>query len=88
MVGKRYEEAKEKAKEKLQQVVSVSLTSDMCKSINMEAYLAVTCHYIDGEDKLGTILLGIEHFPNTHTAENLFGTQSSWSGAFKTKQSA
>ncbi|KAK0147477.1 Zinc finger BED domain-containing protein 1 [Merluccius polli] len=71
MVGKRYEEAKEKAKEKLQQVVSVSLTSDMWTSINMEAYLAVTCHYIDGEDKLGTILLGVEHFPTTHTAENL-----------------
>ena len=70
-MGKPYEEAKEKAREKLQQVVSVSLTSDMWTSINMEAYLAVTCHYIDGEDKLGTILLGVEHFPTTHTAENL-----------------
>lgn len=71
MVDKQYEEAKEKAKEKLQQVVSVSLTSDMWTSINMEAYLAMTCHFIDGEDQLGTILLGVDHFPNDFTAENL-----------------
>ncbi|XP_075999197.1 E3 SUMO-protein ligase ZBED1-like [Genypterus blacodes] len=71
MVDKKYEEAKEKAKEKLQQVASVSLTSDMWTSINMEAYLAVTCHFIDGEDQLGTILLGVEHFPSAHTADNL-----------------
>ncbi|XP_073671376.1 E3 SUMO-protein ligase ZBED1-like [Paramisgurnus dabryanus] len=71
MVDSRYEEAKEKAKEKLDNVVAVSLTSDMWTSINMEAYLAVTCHFIDANDQLGTILLGVQHFPNTHTAENL-----------------
>ncbi|XP_062872093.1 zinc finger BED domain-containing protein 4-like [Trichomycterus rosablanca] len=71
MVDKQYEEAKEKAKKTLQKVMSVSLTSDMWTSINMEAYLAVTCHFIDEEDQLGTILLGVEHFPSTHTAENL-----------------
>ncbi|XP_073670235.1 E3 SUMO-protein ligase ZBED1-like [Paramisgurnus dabryanus] len=71
MVDSKYEEAKEKAKEKLDNVVAVSLTSDMWTSINMEAYLAVTCHFIDANDQLGTILLGVQHFPNTHTAENL-----------------
>nr|XP_055071743.1 E3 SUMO-protein ligase ZBED1-like [Misgurnus anguillicaudatus] len=71
MVDSRYEEAKEKAKEKLDNVVAVSLTSDMWTSINMEAYLAVTCHFIDANDQIGTILLGVQHFPNTHTAENL-----------------
>ncbi|XP_076137405.1 E3 SUMO-protein ligase ZBED1-like [Alosa pseudoharengus] len=71
MVDTRYEEAKEKAKEKLDNVVAVSLTSDMWTSINLEAYLAVTCHFIDANDQLGTILLGVQHFPNTHTADNL-----------------
>jgi len=36
----------------------------------MDAYLAVTCHFIDN-DKLCTILLGVQHFTKSHTAENL-----------------
>lgn len=71
MVGERYIKAKEKATEDIQNVSAVSLTADMWTSMNMEAYLAITCHFIDENDKLGTVLLGVEHFPSSHTAENL-----------------
>ncbi|TWW54507.1 hypothetical protein D4764_0190350 [Takifugu flavidus] len=46
MVERRDVEEKEKAKAALQNVDSVSLTADMWTSINMDAYLAVTCHAI------------------------------------------
>jgi len=46
------------------------LISDMWTWLHMDAYLAVTCHFIDNE-KLCTILLGVQHFPKSHTAENL-----------------
>ncbi|KAG7463116.1 zinc finger BED domain-containing protein 1-like [Solea senegalensis] len=71
MVDIKYQEAKEKAREQVQKAVAVSLTSDMWTSINMDAYLAVTCHFIDDEDQLCTTLLGVQHFPKAHTAENL-----------------
>ncbi|XP_059196354.1 zinc finger BED domain-containing protein 4-like [Centropristis striata] len=47
MVEERYQHEKEKAKAEVQKVAAVSLTADMCTSINMDAYLAVTCHFID-----------------------------------------
>ncbi|KAJ8368492.1 hypothetical protein SKAU_G00085200 [Synaphobranchus kaupii] len=55
----------------MQKVVALSLTYGMWTSINMDAYLAVTCHYIDDHDKLGTVLLGVEKFSNSHTAANI-----------------
>ncbi|XP_068179073.1 E3 SUMO-protein ligase ZBED1-like [Antennarius striatus] len=71
MVNKKYQDAKEKAKEQVQKAAAVSITSDMWASINMDAYLAVTCHFIDEEDQLSTALLGVQHFPKAHTPENL-----------------
>lgn len=68
MVVKRYEEEKTKAKAVMQRVEAVSLTADMWTSINMDAYLAVTCHYVDDSAKLATVLLGVLPFPVTHTA--------------------
>ncbi|TWW53771.1 hypothetical protein D4764_0116830 [Takifugu flavidus] len=49
MVERREVEEKEKAKAALQNVDSVSLTADMWTSINMDAYLAVTCHAIHAD---------------------------------------
>ncbi|KAJ4947657.1 hypothetical protein JOQ06_009690 [Pogonophryne albipinna] len=71
MVVKRYEEEKMKAKAVLQRVEAVSLTADMWTSINMDAYLAVTCHYVDDSAKLATVLLGVLPFPEAHTAVNI-----------------
>ncbi|KAK7891903.1 hypothetical protein WMY93_023866 [Mugilogobius chulae] len=72
MINQKYEEKKEKVKTKLQSAPAVTLTADMWTSMNMEAYLAVTCHYIDCENhQICTSVLGVEHFPQQHTAENL-----------------
>ncbi|XP_034408095.1 zinc finger BED domain-containing protein 1-like [Cyclopterus lumpus] len=57
MVEAKYELAKEKAKAKMETVVAVSLTSDMWTSINMDAYLAVTCHFVGENTKLSSVLV-------------------------------
>ena len=71
MVLQRYEEEKTKAKAVMQTVEAVSLTADMWTSINMDAYLAVTCHYVDGSLELASVLLGVLPFPEVHTASNI-----------------
>ena len=40
-------------------------------SVNMEAYLALTGHYINENMQLCTSVLGVQHFPQRHTADNL-----------------
>lgn len=37
----------------------------------MEAYLALTCHYINGNLQLCTSVLGVQYSPQSHTADNL-----------------
>ena len=71
MVIHRYEEEKTKAKAVIQRVEAVSLTTDMWTSINMDAYLAVTGHYVDDSVRLATVLLGVLPFPEAHTAGNI-----------------
>lgn len=63
MVEKRYKEAKEKAKATVAKASAICLTSDMWKSINMDAYLAVTCHFIDETSSLQSVVIGVQHFP-------------------------
>lgn len=77
MVKAKYEEEKQKAKLQLQNVTAVSLTSDMWTSINMDAYLALTCHYIDENTSLRSTLLGVVYFPEKHTAVNLASVKTS-----------
>ncbi|XP_040924228.2 E3 SUMO-protein ligase ZBED1-like isoform X1 [Betta splendens] len=71
MVAKKYEEEKERVKMEVQQAVAVSITADMWTSVNMEAYLALTCHYINENLQLCTSVLGVKYFPQSHTADNL-----------------
>lgn len=71
MVDQRYKESKQKEKLTVAKVSAVSLTSDMWTSINTEAYLAVTCHFIDSNTALHSVVLGVQHFPQAHTAINL-----------------
>nr|XP_046250116.1 zinc finger BED domain-containing protein 4-like isoform X1 [Scatophagus argus] len=72
LVDQKYEEEKEKTKKDLQSAIAVTLTADMWTSINMEAYLAVTCHYVDQDShELHTSVLGVQHFSQKHTADNL-----------------
>ena len=76
MVVQKYEE-KTKARAVMQSVEAVSLTADMWTSINMDAYLAVTCHYVDDSAKLATVLLGVLPFPVSHTADNISAAKRS-----------
>ncbi|XP_040924669.1 zinc finger BED domain-containing protein 4-like [Betta splendens] len=71
MVDKKYEEAKKKSINELEKAEAVSVTADMWTSITMEAYLGVTCHFINENMELASVLLGVGHFTQSHTAENL-----------------
>ena len=52
MVASKYEVTKAKALTGMSEVQSVSLTSDMWTSMNMDVFLAITCHFIDADFKL------------------------------------
>lgn len=71
MVAEKFKEEKEKAKREVEKATAVSLTSDMWTSIHLDAYLAVTCHFVNEQDTLSTVLLGVGHLPKAHTAENI-----------------
>uniref|UniRef100_A0A669B7A9 HAT C-terminal dimerisation domain-containing protein n=1 Tax=Oreochromis niloticus TaxID=8128 RepID=A0A669B7A9_ORENI len=71
MVAEKFKEEKQKAKREVEKATAVSLTSDMWTSIHMDAYLAVTCHFVNEQDTLSTVLLGVGHFSKAHTAENI-----------------
>ncbi|XP_075884511.1 zinc finger BED domain-containing protein 6-like [Nelusetta ayraudi] len=77
MVEANYESAKEKAKATVEKVAAVSLTSDMWTSINMDAYLAVTCHFVGENTRLSSVLLGVQAFPQSHTDENIARVKAS-----------
>ena len=77
MVVQKYEKEKTKARAVMQSVEAVSLTADMWTSITMDAYLAVTCHYVDDSAKLATVLLGVLPFPVSHTADNISAAKRS-----------
>ncbi|KAK0153212.1 Zinc finger BED domain-containing protein 4 [Merluccius polli] len=49
----------------------------MWTSINMDAYLALTCHYIDASTTLRSTVLGVVYFPDKHTAVNLATVKTS-----------
>lgn len=71
MVDEKYKEAKEKARTTVISASAVSLTTDMWTSINTDAYLAVTCHFVDASTSLNSVVLGVQHFRQSHTAINL-----------------
>ncbi|XP_023811126.1 zinc finger BED domain-containing protein 4-like isoform X1 [Oryzias latipes] len=71
MVEEKYKAKKEKALDVVSRASAVSLTADMWTSINMDAYLAVTCHFITEEVELASVVLGVLKFPQTHTAAHL-----------------
>lgn len=63
MVAKKYEA--DQVKMEVQQGVAVSITSDMWTSVT---YLGLTCHYINEKLQLCTFVLGVQYFPQSHTA--------------------
>ena len=71
VVEDRYEESKDKAKVLVSQASAASLTSDMWTSINTDAYLAVICYFVHASNSSQSVVLGVLHFPEAHTAEDL-----------------
>lgn len=67
MVERKYKDAKED----LEKAECVSITADTWNSMSMESFLGVTHHFIDANLKLSSVLLGVGHFAQSHTAENL-----------------
>ncbi|KAM3623100.1 uncharacterized protein V6R79_007000 [Siganus canaliculatus] len=71
MVEDKYKASKEKDIALVSKASAVSLTADMWTSMNMDAYLAVTGHFITEEMELSTVVLGVQKFPQAHTAAHL-----------------
>lgn len=74
MVEAKFKSEKEKAKEKVKKATAVALTMDMWTSINVDSYLAFTCHYVDEDYQLSTTLLAVGKFSERHTAANIAAT--------------
>ena len=77
MVEQKFLKAKEEAKARVEEAAAVSLTADMWTSIHMDAYLAVTCHFINDSHTLSTVLLAVHKFPQAHTVANLAAAKAS-----------
>ena len=77
MVEQKFLKAKEEAKARVEEAAAVNLTADMWTSIHMDAYLAVTCHFINDSHTLSTVLLAVHKFSQAHTAANLAAAKAS-----------
>lgn len=55
----------------MKQASAVSLMADMWTSINIDAYLSVTGHYVSDSLDLATVLLGVQYFPLTLSAAHI-----------------
>lgn len=51
---------------------------DMWTSVNSEAYLALTCHYIHANMQLCTYALGVQHFLQSHAADRPKSNGARW----------
>ena len=71
MLQSKYKSTHDKAVAEVSKASTVCLTADMWTSINMDAYLAVTGHFITEEVQLKTVLLGVKQFPLSHTAVHI-----------------
>ena len=68
LVKKKYVAAKER---KLKQVGSLGITTDIWTSSANESYISVVGHFIDGDWKMTSCVLGTYPFPGNHTAVNI-----------------
>ncbi|CAL4069097.1 unnamed protein product [Meganyctiphanes norvegica] len=60
-----------KVRSKLDKADRHSVTTDGWTSLANESYISLTCHYINDEFKLESLVLQTKHMPQSHTAENL-----------------
>ena len=66
-----YTVVREQLASKLKDVLAVTLTTDLWMSRNTEAYITVTCHYVDENFVLQSSVLTTSRIHGPHTAENI-----------------
>ena len=71
MVRKKHVAAKQILKDRLQDVVSLSVSTDIWTSCTNEAYISVTGHFINEKWEMASCVLGTCPFPGQHTAVNI-----------------
>ncbi len=65
-----YNSCKDEVKAALKRAHGTVLTTDVWTSRSTEAYLTVSCHFIDNW-KMQEFVLGTRCFPGQHTADNI-----------------
>ena len=71
LVKKKYVVAKEQLKDKLNEVGSLGITTDIWISGAIDSYISVVGHFVDGDWKMTSCVLGTYTFPGHHTAVNI-----------------
>nr|XP_022910336.1 zinc finger BED domain-containing protein 1-like [Onthophagus taurus] len=66
-----FEKCRLRVKELLTEAKRICITTDCWTSINNEAYIAVTAHYVDDKFNLKSLLLECKNLPGNHTSANL-----------------
>lgn len=68
-----YENLKTRIREKLSAATNISFTTDIWTcSINNEAFISLTAHFIRSDDMRREIyVLSAKHFPSSHTGVNI-----------------
>ncbi|MEQ2235037.1 hypothetical protein ILYODFUR_037537, partial [Ilyodon furcidens] len=78
MVEEKYEKTKQNAKEDTQKMSAVSFTADMRTSINMEVYLAITCHLMCPQLVWIPICVHFSFHINTIFHRTMSGPEKGW----------
>jgi hypothetical protein len=66
-----YNAVQEKVTQILPKISYFCATTDCWTSRTTDSYMAVTCHFIDEDWKMSSVLLGCPQLEERHTAENL-----------------
>lgn len=62
---------KQQLQQAIQDVIAVTLTTDLWTSRNTEAYITVTCHFVNKDYKLNSKVLTTSQMNGPHTADNI-----------------
>ncbi|KAK5921552.1 hypothetical protein CgunFtcFv8_018910 [Champsocephalus gunnari] len=67
----KYSDHRDQIVTQIENSTAVSFTTDICTSVRMEAYMAVTCHFITQEWKLCNFVLETKVMEVNHTGVNI-----------------
>ena len=71
LIPQLYTSCKSKLMESLSNSTHCAITTDLWTSRSTQAFLTVTCHYIDNEDNLSACVLETVCFKTANTGENI-----------------